>query len=282
MKKPGHAGTPYRVGGVQFLNARPLVYGLEDHDHILLEAAPPSQLASGIESGHYHAALVPSIDYQATGENWTILPVAAIGSAGKVLTVQVFSHCRPEEIETLAVDPDSHTSIALAQVVWSLRYRRQLEIVPLHGAPADRHAILLIGDKVLEHLDRWPHAVDLGREWNELTSVPFVYAFWAARQNADWTALVTILRRACELGTADIDGIVARYGQEHGFDAALGKEYLTRNLSFAFGRREKEGLARFYELAHELNLIPENKPLQFYGAVEADVVGQKAPAMDHT
>ena len=42
----------------------------------------------------------------------------------------------------------------------------------------------MIGDAGFAAADRFPHVVDLGAAWRELTGLPFVYAVWAGRPGA--------------------------------------------------------------------------------------------------
>ena len=121
----------FRVGVVSFFNARPLIYGLEHHEQVVLKQDVPARLGESLDKGQVHAALVPSIDYQLFPSEWLILPIAAIGSQSEVLTVRIFSRKPLEELDRLACDTDSHTSMVLAQIIWRLRYGRTLEIVPL-------------------------------------------------------------------------------------------------------------------------------------------------------
>jgi chorismate dehydratase len=253
----------YQVGGVRFFNARPLLYGLEAQGEIELVEAPPAHLADDLNQGKFHAALVPSIDYQMTSNPWTILGQMAIGSNGPVLTVQVFSRCRFEEIKTLACDLDSHSSVVLAQILFQQCFNTKLNIVPLADDPDSHTAVLLIGDKVLEHLDRWPHQLDLGEQWDRLTGLPFVYAFWALPDPAKCEPLVAFLQEAARQGMAHLEEMIDQ-ANDYGFSPDLARQYLTENLSFELGPEQRRGLTRFYELAYDLNLIPRNRPLNFY------------------
>ena len=262
---------PYRVGSVYFLNSRPLTFQLEDQEEVSLDYAAPSSLAGAIEDGSLHAALIPSIDYQHSPNPLTILPVGAVCSVGEVLTVRVFSKTPLDQIETLYCDPDSHTSIVLAQIIWKLKFNRRLTIAPLQTSRecTDDSSILLIGDKVLEQLDQWPYELDLGLAWNQLTDLPFVYAFWVAPEMVEAGPLVDILRQAYLSGVANLSRIADLYGPQHGFDPALAEKYLSHHLSFTFGPQEMRGLAKFYQLACELDLITENRPLNLYRQQES-------------
>ena len=256
------ADDRYRVGAVSFFNARPLIYGLDGHSKILLQTKVPAQLGRDLDSGAIDAGLVPSIDYQASRSDWLILPIAAIGSEGEVLTVRVFSQQPPDKIDCLACDTDSHTSVALARIIWHLQYGRSLTVKPLRNIESEP-AVLLIGDKVLGQLGRRPYELDLGEAWTRLTSLPFVYAFWAVPAETNVDALAEILQRACRDGLTHIDEIVERYAGQHGFDDEIARRYFADNIVFDFGTRQRQGLTRFYELAYQLQLVPQQRPLRF-------------------
>jgi len=244
---------PLRVGAVSFFNARPLIYELDRYPHVQVTRIIPAKLPEAVNSGVFHTGLVPSIDYQLDGNDWLILPVAAIASDGPVLTVRIFSRQPLEKIHSLACDPDSHTSVTLAQIIWQLKFRRSLDITPLSSTIDAADAVLLIGDKVIGQLDRWPYQLDLGQAWTELTQLPFVYAFWAVAAQAKNTCetLVKILRQAYQHGTTNLDTVINRYAEEHGFDKTLARNYFAENIYFDFGPKEQQGLKKFYQLAHQ-------------------------------
>jgi len=217
-----------------------------------------------IDQGHAHAALTPSIDYQLSQRQWIILPVAAIGARREVLTVRVFSRTPIDQIQILYCDTESHTSVALVQIVWRLLFNQKLTIKPLTAEPSTLPAVLLIGDKVIPHLNHWPYEYDLGRAWSDLTDLPFVFAFWAAPADQKLDALLEILKQSYQQGMAHIDQIIDKYAAQHGFPPELAHKYLTEHLFFDFDEPQKLALQKFYQLAHQLELIPQCRPLQFY------------------
>ncbi len=255
----------YRVGAVSFFNARPLIYGLDTHSRVLLQQKVPAQLGRDLDSGDIDVGLVPSIDYQVSRKDWLILPIAAIGSEGEVLTVRVFSRQPLDKVDCLTCDTDSHTSVALARIIWHLQYGRSLTVKPLKDIKSEP-AVLLIGDKVLGQLGRWPYELDLGETWTRLTSLPFVYAFWAVPTETETNAdvLAGILQRTCREGMANIDEIIERYAGQHGFDDEIARRYFADNIVFDFGTRQQQALTRFYELAYQLQLVSQQRPLRFY------------------
>lgn len=271
---------PFRVGAVRFLNARPLVFGLEDEPGLSLHYDVPARLAEALAEGRIDVGLVPSIDYQRSDGQWLIVPGAAIASRGEVLTVRVFSRCPLDQVERIACDTDSHTSVALAALVWQLRFGRMPEMTALDGPCGSEATVMLIGDKVMGELGQWAHELDLGQAWTEMTSLPFVYAFWAVRADAGGDVPVDALQRARQQGMAHIDAIVDEYADEHGFERGVARKYLTEHLSFDLGRPEWQGLARFYSLAHRYGLIDQARPLLMCDGGVSGTLAPYSPTSD--
>src|SRR4029077_18751060 len=100
-------------------------------------------------------------------------PRLCVSSEGAVDSIQLVSRLALERVRTVAVTPESATSVVLTKVLLP-----EAEHVPL-GEAAD--ATLLIGDAALKSAfeDPTPHH-DLGRLWLERTGVPMVFAVWAA------------------------------------------------------------------------------------------------------
>src|SRR5829696_573156 len=91
-KMPPSATRTLRVGSVSFLNAKPLIYGLESADDLDLSLAVPSQLLDGLRTQRLDVALLPVIDYQRL-DRLRIVPAGGIGCDGETLTVRIFSKC---------------------------------------------------------------------------------------------------------------------------------------------------------------------------------------------
>src|SRR5215211_3632850 len=138
-----HAATtrPLHIGSVSFLNAKPLIYGLEGARDVRLSLDVPARLLQGLVDERFDVALLPVIDYQRM-PGLRLLTSGGIGCDGPTLTVRVFSAVPVEQIRTLACDTDSHTSVALARILLAERYGVRPEFVPLdrvtarHGSPS--------------------------------------------------------------------------------------------------------------------------------------------------
>src|SRR6266511_2056952 len=97
---------PFRVAAVSYLNARPLIQGLDTNPEIELSLDVPAKLLDGLRSGASDVALLPVIDYQRL-DGLTVVPAGGIGSDGPTLTVRIFSRVPIAQIRSLACDPDS-------------------------------------------------------------------------------------------------------------------------------------------------------------------------------
>ena len=260
--RPTHAAP--RVGSVSFLNAKPLIYGLEGPDgggagDVDLSLEVPSRLLDGMRRGRYDVALLPVIDYQRM-EGLELLTAGGIGCDGPTLTVRVFSAVPMERVTTLACDTDSHTSVALARILFAERYGAAPEMVPLTDAAAPEArgvvARLLIGDKVVSAEPRGlPHQLDLGEAWKQLTGLPFVFAIWMARRGADLGDLPLRLERAKREGLANVESIIAKEAPPRGWPLDVARRYLTQYLQFDIGPSQLRAIELFHTLAHRHGVL---------------------------
>src|SRR4029079_2749505 len=98
-------------------------------------------------------------------------------SEGAVDSIQLVSRVPLERVRTIAVTPESATSVVLTKGL--LPHARYGPPVEANGAE-EADAKLLIGDAALKSAfeDPTPH-YDLGRLWQERTGLPMVFAVWA-------------------------------------------------------------------------------------------------------
>ena len=262
-----HQSLVRRLAAVSFLNAKPLVDGLEDEAGIELSSDVPARLLTTLIDGSAHVALCPTIDYQRAPCSLVVLPSGCISSDGPTLTVRVFSSRPLEDLEAVAIDGDSHTSVALLQIVFSELFGRRppLETLEPGGTPLD--AQLLIGDKVVrDEPDRgvFPFQLDLGEAWKGLTGLPFVFAAWMARADADLGDLPSVLDRRREANRRRIPEIVATWAEPLGWRSDLARRYLEDILLFELGPRELQSIELFWTKCHALGLIDRLRPMRLY------------------
>lgn len=246
---------PGRVGSVPYLNAVPLTRGLE-HEIVF---ATPSRLAGMLRAGELDAALV-SVTEVLLHDLYHVLDGVAVASLGEVLSVFLAHRGPLEQVTRIACDPASLTSVNLLKVLLAERGLKP-ELVPLgdYASAASHDAVLLIGDRALD-FRRQPHdhtLWDLGAAWNELTGLPFVYAVWALRRDADTTEIRRALREAKQFGMETLDYLIANRPE---YDVDLRRDYLGWHIHYHLGADEKRGLARFVELLRHHGLGPVYDP----------------------
>ena len=262
----------HTVAAVRFLNARPLIDGLEDDPQINLASDVPSRLLETLSSGDSDIALCPVIDFQLSPAELCVVPVGAIGSDGHTLTVRVFSRVPMDRVTHIHTDGDSHTSVALLRVVFNELYGRAPELSTLESADVNGdgdapETVLLIGDKVVQNepdRSRYAHQLDLGSAWKQTTGLPFVFACWMARVGHDLGAAPEILARRRELNRPRINEIVAAHAAGSGWPKDLAAEYLGKILRYELGSRELESIELFWSRCHGLGLIDDLRPMKLY------------------
>lgn len=255
-----------RVGAVNYLNTKPLIYGLEQRaPQVRLMLDLPSRLADRLAAGELDVALIPCVEFF-QDPTYTIVSDACIACRGPVLSVKLFSRVPGPEIRTLALDEGSRTSAALVQILLQQRFgiRPALEKLPIGASfeAATADAVLLIGDRAMHSpLGAFEFVWDLGDEWVRWSGLPFVFAMWVARSGidrggVDRPGLDVALSEARDAGLQALDEIAQRESAPLGLTVPECRSYLEHNLHFYLGQRELRGLELFYRQAVELGLAP--------------------------
>lgn len=267
---------PIRVGAVSYLNSKPLLYGLrEEAPFATLTLDLPSRLAAGLADDRYDVALIPAIEYFRR-PGCEIVSDACIAARGPVWSVKLLFRTAPEEVRTLALDEGSRTSATLARILLQRRYALDPVSQPLpidaDFRTADADAILVIGDRAMHVRDEDYACVwDLAQAWGEEANLPFVFAMWVARPGVDREALAELeaaLGRCRDAGLTYAERIAAEEGPPLGLSPQAALDYFRKHLHFRLGRRERAGLAAFYEQAVALNLAPAGREVRFHDCLQ--------------
>lgn len=248
----------HRLGVVSFLNSKPLIDGLAQRPDVELVFDVPSRLPELLDSGRVDAALIPIVDVIRSAGHYRVVSDACIGCDGETMTVRIFSQTPPDRIRTLYVDGDSHTSKALATVMWRELYDASLELRPFDARTMkceECESVLLIGDKVVNRVrGGFAYEVDLGAAWRQHTGLPFVFAVWAGRsggQNAAdgcAAALDSLLSEARDSGVDRAKDIAAEFAPKLWWPTDLAVKYLSRCLKYKLDARYVEGANLFARL----------------------------------
>jgi predicted solute-binding protein len=86
---------------------------------------------------------------------------------------------------------------------------------------------------------------------------------WGARQGAAPGPVAQILAQARDKGVRNLPAIARREAPLLGLSEQVTIDYLTDNLYYRLGPAEREGLARFHQLAVQQKIAPEGIDLVF-------------------
>jgi chorismate dehydratase len=256
---------PIRLASVSFLNALPLTDGLGDDPRVALTHAVPARLAEMVDRGDADIGLVPVIDLVRNDRAWHVSSDACIGCDGATLTVRVFSRVDPADVHTLMVDCDSHSSVAMASVIWREKYGRSLKLVEFDASVNDAsalsacEAVLLIGDKVINPptgIEYFSTHVDLGAAWKSMTGLPFVFAVWAGPNRATIEAAAAMLSAARDRGVNRAGEIAQSHAETMGWPVSLAHRYYTEHLNFTLTDRHRAGMDKYLEFVRRYGIEP--------------------------
>lgn len=250
-------GLP-RLGCVPYLNARPLIEGISCH----VTEMVPAKLFDAYKNADFDAALLSSIDVISQSHP-EVSDGIAIASRGDVYSVVLAYTGDLRKIGKVRLDPSSHTSNALLQIILEEFY----DIHPEYVRISDSEDLeldfelptLLIGDPAISCRNRTSATgvsfLDLGAEWFRFTSLPFVYALWALRKDyTDKKELSGLLRTTKNRGLLRRAEIAARNPNPE-----FAQRYLTEWIRYDLGNEEKKGLKLFAEFLQKKQLISNQK-----------------------
>jgi chorismate dehydratase len=246
-----------RVSVVDFLNARPLVWGLLRNPPPGFEVTRdlPAVCADKLARGEADAGLIPSIEFRRIPG---LVRVEGLGIAAdsEVRSVLLVSNVARGRIRTLRLDPASRTSAVLVRLILERRYGIAPELVE-----GEADAELVIGDPAMKARLQGRIVLDLAAEWKSLTGHPFVFAFWAVRKEAWRADLPGVFRDSYRFSQTDFDSMVdseietARRGGAADLSREMIEDYLRHGLHYELTAEDVAGLELFYRWAEEAGYL---------------------------
>jgi chorismate dehydratase len=230
-------GVVIRLGRISYVNMAPVFHRLT-HD-VEEVTGVPTELNRMLLAGEIDIAPISSIEYARNATRLRLMPRLCVSSEGAVDSIQLVTRMPLGRVRSVAVTPESATSVVLTRVLIP-----QAELLPLEAAP-EADAKLLIGDAALKSAfeDPTPHH-DLGRLWLERTGLPMVFAVWAAPE--------PLVEGLLELQDALVASVrLARYFEK---------------LRYSFGPRERAGFYTFLEMARDVGELAHVPELRFLSA----------------
>ncbi|MEO6135155.1 MAG: menaquinone biosynthesis protein [Ginsengibacter sp.] len=240
--------TKIRVGAVSYLNTKPLIYGFENgmmKDEVDLIIDYPAKIGSLLLNNQIDVGLIPVAVIPLMKE-YHIISDYCIGSVGEVASVCLFSEVPLQQIETILLDYQSRTSVALLKILIKEYWKLNVVFEETSGNYQTRivgsTAGLVIGDRALMQRKVSAFTYDLGEEWKKFTGLPFVYAAWVSNKQLD-DNFVQHFNKATRDGCAHIEEIVATNVFED-YDLNI---YYTQNIDYLLDEAKRNALNLFLE-----------------------------------
>ncbi|HVT85800.1 MAG TPA: menaquinone biosynthesis protein [Chitinophagaceae bacterium] len=239
-----------RVGTVNYLNTKPLEYGLKKPpvmNMIELIEDYPAHLADMLMLGKIDVGLIPVAAIPKLSE-YHIVGDYCIGTEGEVASVCLFSEVPVEEIKKVYLDYQSRSSVALLKWLMKEAWGNDAELVlakdenyrnEIRGTTAG----LVIGDRALAQRKISTFIYDLGLEWKKVTGLPFVFAAWVSTKKLP-DEFVAIFNKANALGLEHLDEIVAA----NPFEIYDLKKYYTIHINYSLNENKRKAMQKFLEL----------------------------------
>jgi chorismate dehydratase len=272
-----------RISAISYLNTAPLMWDFEHGNagqNFDISYTLPSQCAAQLAAGTADIGIIPSAAYTAI-PNLVVLPGVAIASKRPVRSILLVSKLPLQKIKTVGLDTSSLTSVALTRVLFQKWWGGGRQFVSkdpdLEEMLRECDAGLLIGDPALQ-VDRSRYVTfDLAEEWIRFTGKPFVFAFWAMRQDAPVPAsldLAAIFQKSRDHGLQprNLDQIGAAWALRIGLSEQAVRSYLTENIYYELDQESLQGLHLFYKYALECKALSAAPELRLYDADKPAVI----------
>jgi len=202
------------VGAVSYLNTKPLIYGFEKgmmKEEVELVMDYPANIASMLLNDEIDIGLVPVAVLPALKE-YHLISDYCIACDGEVASVCLFSEVPINEIETILLDYQSKTSVALLKILLKDHWNINPKLVDTSSgyelSIENTTGGLVIGDRALAQRNQSKYCYDLGSAWKELTGLPFVFAVWVSNKPMD-KRFIEKFNMMNSYGLDNLEGIVA-------------------------------------------------------------------------
>jgi chorismate dehydratase len=273
-----------RISAISYLNTAPLMWDFERSgvgSAFDISYTLPSLCAAALQDGSADIGIIPAAAYT-TISDLLILPGVAIASKQAVRSILLVSKVPAEQIQTVAVDSSSLTSVALLQILftkwWGGRRPFTTTAPDVEWMLEQHDAGLVIGDPALK-VDRSRYLTyDLAEEWIRLTGHPFVFAFWAVRQTAlkdlsPTLDLASIFQESRDHGVRaeNLERIAREWAPRMDLSQSAIKDYLTRNIHYYLDSACLDGLQLFYRDADECDILPAAPSLNFVNVAKTQI-----------
>lgn len=235
-----------------------MIYGLEKapfNNQIELIEDTPARLAEMLQKNEIDVGLIP-VAVIPLLPAYFIVGNYCIAAEGEVASVCLFSEVPMNEIETVYLDYQSRSSVALLK--WLIKEYWGIDPVIIQAEDESYRekikgtsAGLVIGDRALEQRKVSTYIYDLASEWRAITGLPFVFAAWVSTKKLPDDFIVAF-DHANSIGFNHLDEIINDLPANL-YDL---KKYYTLHIQYKLDDRKRKGMALFMEYVKRNQELP--------------------------
>ena len=241
-----------RLGRISYVNMAPVFHRLEyEVDEVV---GVPTELNRMLLDGQIDIAPISSIEYARHADRLLLLPRLCVSSEGAVDSIQLVTRLPLGRVRSVAVTPESATSVVLTRVL--------LPGAEIRPFDEEADAKLLIGDAALKSAFEDPTRTTISAaSGSSGQGLPMVFAVWAAPEPVveGLSDLEHALVSSVRLARSEPEKLAHEASERYGYPAGFLARYFEK-LRYSFGPRERAGFYTFLEMARdvgELHHVPE-------------------------
>lgn len=238
-----------KIAAVSYLNTIPFIYGLKQSkfiDNIDLHLDYPALCADKLITGKVDLALVPVVVIPNL-KDAHIISDYCIGANGAVDSVCLYSEVPLSKIQSISLDYQSRTSIALLKILlkdyWKMNFQLKKSKQGFENKIKGTNAALVIGDRAFDLNLKHKYIYDLSAVWKEFTGLPFVFAAWVANKKLSNDFIVEF-NKSLKIGLQNIDHALNQESSHYMY-CKNPYDYLNNKICYYLDEKKIEAMNLF-------------------------------------
>lgn len=257
--------APIKLVVIDSFMADPLIYGIGEGYDIVRDN--PVNSANRLIEGAVNSAFIATLDYAKGKGSWKLIPNICVAAKGPFKTINLIFNKEIRDLNTIAVDSNDPTAVALLKIIMQEKYEIAPEFVSVNDSLVDKlnqvDAALLSGNEAFDVQQSDKMFMDLGDEWFDLTGLPFVYAFWAVHEMDYNPTVVDKIKSVADYNLKNQDRILKPVFKKYTDNVSIYSEFINNVVSYHLGLDEKEAINEFFRYSFFFGLIEHIPDLHF-------------------
>ena len=246
-----------KISIVNYTNTLPFKWAIKRSSifrKIDLQEDIPSICGQKLKYKQVDLALIP-VAMLAELDSFFIETDFCIGANGKVDSVKLYSEVPIEEIESVTLDYQSRSSIALTKVLLKFFWKKKVNY--LDAKPgfekeiSANNAAVVIGDRTFKLNGKFKYEYDLSEEWKKFTGLPFVFAAWISTDKLS-EGFISDFNAVLKQGVDHITQAVQDDYQVKDLSVENTILYLTTRIDYALNGEKRKALDLFLNYIQRL------------------------------